>query len=55
MIIDEHLIMFGKLRHLKNAPRSEAYACARDENQRIALAVQFVIEVNVIDFNFAAP
>ena len=54
MIIDEYLIMFCKLRHLKDAPRSETDACARDKHQRISLAVQLVIEVDVINFDFAA-
>ena len=46
--------MFGELRHLRDAPRREADAGTGDENQRIALAVKLVVQVNVIDFDLAA-
>src|SRR3989304_5858703 len=37
-----------------DAPGCQADAGAGDEHQRITLAVKLVVEVNVVDFNFAA-
>src|SRR5688572_329688 len=54
MIVDQHLIVLGKLRHLKYAPRGEADAGTGHENQRISLAVEFVVEIDVVDFDLTA-
>ena len=46
--------MLGKLRHLKDPPWGAANAGAGDQHQRIPLAVDFVVEIYVVDFDFAA-
>src|SRR4029077_3699224 len=53
MVIDKDLIVLGKLRYLKNTPGGQANAGAGHQNQGISLAVKLVIEIHVIDFNFA--
>jgi hypothetical protein len=54
MIVDHHLIMLGELRHLRDPPRRQADAGAGDQHERIALAVDFIIEIDVVDFDFPA-
>jgi hypothetical protein len=54
VIIDQDLIVLGKLWHLKNPPGGQANARSRDENQRVALSIELVIKVNVIHFDFSA-
>ncbi len=53
LIINQDLIVLGKRGHLKDAPGGEADTRAGDAHQRVALAVQFVVEIDVIDFDFA--
>jgi hypothetical protein len=54
MVINKNLIVFGKLRYLKDSPRRQADAGAGNENEGIPLPVKLVIEVYVIDFDFTA-
>ncbi len=54
MIIDQNLIVLGKLRHLRDPPGGETDAGAGDQHQRIALPVKLVVEIYVVDFDFAA-
>ena len=54
MIVDHDLIMLGELRHLRDAPRRETDAGAGNQHQRIALTVDFVVQINVVDFDFTA-
>src|SRR5512147_1614779 len=54
MIVDHHLIVLGELRHLRYAPRRAADPCAGDEYQRIPLAVNLIVEIDVVDLDLAA-
>src|SRR5688500_19664890 len=50
MIVDQNLIVLGELRHLRDTPRRQAYARAGHQYERIALAVEFVVQIDVVDF-----
>src|SRR4030095_5160208 len=52
MIVNQDLIMPGKLRHLRHAPRGKADAGTGHENKRITLPVNLVREIYVVDFDF---
>src|SRR5882757_9915069 len=54
MIVDQDLIVLRKLRHLRDAPRREADTGAGHQHQRLAHAIKFIIQIDVVDFDFTA-
>jgi hypothetical protein len=49
MVIDQNLVVFGKLRYLKDAPGSRAYSSAGDEHERFTLAIKLVVDLDIIN------
>ena len=54
MIVNQHLIMLGKFRHLRNTPGRQTDAGAGNQHERIAFTIEFIIQIDVVNFDFAA-
>jgi hypothetical protein len=43
MVVNQNLVVLGKLRHLSDAPRRQADARSGNQHQRISLAIKLII------------
>src|SRR5687767_5650095 len=53
MIVNQHLIVFGELRHLSDTPRRQADTGTGNQHQRIALTIKLIVEVDAVDIHLA--
>ena len=53
MVVDQNLIIFGELRHLKDAPGRTTDPRASDENKGVALAVELIVDIDIVYSNLS--